>query len=118
LFIAVELFLLIRFILFPIFKLFKLKKGIDYKEASSIIGNHFIEVKDTLLNFLQLSSYNKSSELLMASIEQKSNNLKPIPFTNAISFSSNKKFLPYLILPVLFLVLFFISGNSNIISNS
>jgi len=54
-FILVEIFLLSRFILFPIFKLFKLQKGIDYKVASAIIGNHFTEVSDKLTNFLQLS---------------------------------------------------------------
>ena len=118
LFILVELFLLIRFIVFPMFKLFKLSKGIDYKEASKIIGNHFEEVKDSLLNFLQLSSNEKPSELVLASIEQKADNLQPIPFSNAISFSKNRKFLPYLIFPVLLLALFFISGNANIISNS
>lgn len=118
LFILVELFLLFRFICFPLFKLFKLANGLDYMEASKIIGNHFEEVKDSLLNFLQLASDEKPSELVIASIEQKANNLKPIPFLNAISFSNNKKFLPYAIVPVLLLVLFFVSGNSNIISNS
>ncbi|CAM4180942.1 MULTISPECIES: DUF4175 family protein [Flavobacterium] len=117
-FIIVEVFLLLRFILFPIFKLFNLQKGLDYKEASIIIGNHFSEVKDSLLNFLQLSSKDTSSELLVASIEQKASNLQPIPFSNAISFSKNKRFLPYLIFPVLLLILFFVSGNSNIIANS
>jgi hypothetical protein len=32
---------LLRFIVFPIFKLLKLQKGIDYNEASIIIGSHF-----------------------------------------------------------------------------
>jgi hypothetical protein len=70
-FIAVELFLLLRFILFPIFKLFKLQKGIDYSQASKIIGNHFSEVGDKLTNFLQLSQDKNKSELLLASIDQK-----------------------------------------------
>ena len=34
-FIAVELFLLLRFILFPIFKLLKLKKGIDFNDGNN-----------------------------------------------------------------------------------
>ncbi|MEG1227509.1 MAG: hypothetical protein RSD71_02335, partial [Flavobacterium sp.] len=61
-FIGVEVFLLFRFILFPIFKLFKLQKGIDYNQASAIIGNHFTEVSDKLTNFLQLSSSENSAE--------------------------------------------------------
>ncbi len=49
-FIIVELTLFVRFIVLPLARLFKLKKGIDYKKASSIIGNHFPEVNDKLLN--------------------------------------------------------------------
>jgi hypothetical protein len=55
-FIAVEVFLLFRFILFPIFKLFKFQKGIDFNEASTLIGNHFPDVSDKLTNFLQLNN--------------------------------------------------------------
>jgi hypothetical protein len=121
LFIGVEVFLMFRFILFPIFKLFKIQKGIDYKQASSIIGNHFSEVSDKLTNFLQLSSNEnsvESSELMLASIEQKADSLQPIPFGNAISYTENKKYLPLALIPVLLLIVFFVSGNSNIISQS
>ena len=83
------------------------KKGIDFKIASEIIGNHFADVKDKLLNFLELSSQQSESVLLLASIEQKGNDLQPIPFSNAIDFSKNKRFLPYAILPIVFLILFF-----------
>ncbi|WP_188049266.1 hypothetical protein [Flavobacterium sp. GP15] len=120
-FILVELYLLFRFILFPVFKLFKLQKGIDYKQASSIIGNHFSEVNDKLTNFLQLSNASpqqEQSELLLASIEQKANLLQPIPFGNAINFNNNKKFFPLAILPILLLSFFYFSGNTTIISQS
>lgn len=118
LFIGVELFLLSKFILFPAFKLFKLQKGIDYTEASKIIGNHFSEVGDKLLNFLQLSGSAQQTELLLASIDQKADALQPIPFTNAVDFKKNKKYLPYALIPVLIFVLFYITGNSSIINNS
>ena len=117
-FIAVELFLLLRFILFPTFKLFKLQKGINYDDASKIIGNHFNEVGDKLTNFLQLSQDTNKSELLLASIDQKANTLQPIPFGNAINFGKNKKFLPLAIIPILFFAFFYLSGNSNFISQS
>ena len=54
LFVGVELALLVKYILIPIAKLFGLQKGITLKEASKIIGNHFTEVDDKLLNVLQL----------------------------------------------------------------
>ncbi|WP_284651027.1 DUF4175 family protein [Flavobacterium terrisoli] len=118
LFIAVELFLLLRFILFPLFKLFKLQKGIDYNQASNIIGNHFNEVGDKLTNFLQLSQDKNKSELLLASIDQKANTLQPIPFGNAINLGKNKKYLPLAIIPILFFLFFMISGQSEILSQS
>jgi hypothetical protein len=117
-FVGVEVFLLFRFILFPLFQLFKIKKGIDYKDASKIIGNHFTEVNDKLTNFLQLSNDESKSELLLASIEQKANSLQPIPFGNAINFNSNRKYLPLAIIPILFFAFFYVSGNSTILSQS
>lgn len=118
LFVSVEIFLLAKFIVLPIFKLFKLQKGINYTDASKIIGNHFSEVGDKLLNFLQLSNTNEQSELLLASIDQKANSLQPIPFANAIDFKGNKKYLPFAIIPILLFVLFYVTGNSSVIENS
>ena len=117
-FVLVELFLFFRFICFPLFKLSKLQKGIDYEEASVIIGNHFGEIEDKLTNFLQLSYDRNKSELLAASIDQKANTLQPIPFGNAINFGNNKKYLPLAIIPILFFLFFYISGKSNLISQS
>jgi hypothetical protein len=117
-FIAVEVFLLFRFILFPLFKLFKLQKGIDYKQASAIIGNHFSEVSDKLTNFLQLSNEPAPSELLLASIDQKANSLQPVPFTNAVNFKKNLKFVPYAAVPLLLILFFLISGNSAVLTKS
>ena len=119
-FVVVEAFLLIRFVAFPIFKLFKLQKGINFEEASAIIGTHFTEVSDKLTNFLQLSDTvnQEKSELLAASIEQKAKLLSPIPFSNAINFNVNKRYLPLVILPILFFLFFYVSGNSYVISQS
>ena len=118
LFIFIECLLLVRYIIFPLSQLFKFKRGINYNQASVIIGNHFSEVSDKLTNFLQLSNDPNSSELLIASIEQKAQALQPIPFQNAVNFKNNKKYLPLAILPLLFFAYFYVSGNSKIISQS
>lgn len=120
-FVGVEVYLLFRFILFPIFKLLKLQKGIDYNQASAIIGNHFTEVSDKLTNFLQLADsdiHQNKSELLAASIEQKANALQPIPFGNAINYNRNRKYFPLALIPILLFAFFYVSGNSNMISQS
>lgn len=117
-FIAVELALFAKFIVLPFTKLFKLQKGISFKEASTIIGNHFPEVNDKLLNVLQLSETSQESELLLASIEQKSQELQPIPFQVAINFKKNVKYAKYAILPVAIVLFVWISGNSSLFSSS
>ncbi len=118
LFIGVELFLLIRFIGFPIFKLIGLKKGITPKESSKIIGAHFPEVNDKLTNFLQLKNNSLDSELLKASIEQKSKELTPIPFSKAINFKNNLKYSKYILIPVLIYIFIYFTGKTKDINNS
>jgi hypothetical protein len=118
LFVMVEVALLTKFILIPLTKLFKLQRGIDYKEASQIIGTHFSEVNDKLLNVLQLKDDSKESELLLASIEQKSLELTPIPFKLAVNFKSNIKYLKYAAIPLLIIAVSFISGKYNWFSDS
>ena len=113
-FIVVEFFLLIKFIAIPIFKLIGFRKGISLEASSKIIGNHFPEVEDKLLNVLQLKENAQQSDLILASINQKSAELQPIPFVKAIDFKQNKKYLKYAIVPVLIYVisLFTISNDS------
>ena len=110
LFIVIELLLFYKFILIPIIKLFKLKEGINNLDSSKIIGNHFPEIKDKLLNLLQLKQANKTSELLIASIEQKSDELNPFRFSESISFQASLKYLKYILLPAAFFSLSLING--------
>ena len=91
LFIVVELFLLIKFIMIPISKLIGFRKGISLQQSSKIIGSHFPEVQDKLLNVLQLKENVNNSDLILASINQKSEELAPIPFLKAVDFKQNKK---------------------------
>ena len=63
LFVFVEMFLLIRFVVIPIFKLIGLGKGISIENAAKIIGSHFPEVKDKLLNVIQLNNTDSQSDL-------------------------------------------------------
>ncbi|HXJ98956.1 MAG TPA: hypothetical protein VNJ50_08925 [Gelidibacter sp.] len=117
-FLIVELSLLVRFIVWPLSKLFKLQKGIGYEEASKLIGKHFSEVNDKLLNVLQLQRNTEPSELLLASIEQKSSELRPVNFKSAVNFKSNFKYLKYVVVPVIILLLSFVSGHFNWFSDS
>ena len=100
LFIVIEVALLVKYIFIPIFKLIGLRKGISMEESSKIIGAHFPEVEDKLLNILQLKNSNSQSDLILASINQKSKELQPIPFVKAIDFKENRRFLKYALIPI------------------
>jgi len=117
-FIVVEVFLLIRFIAIPIFKLIGFRKGISLEQSSKIIGAHFPKVEDKLLNVLQLKEYTNQSDLLLASINQKSEELQPIPFVKAIDFTQNKKYLKYAIVPILIWLITLFTGNNAIFKDS
>lgn len=118
LFIIVELLLLFNFVGIPLFKLLKISKGIDQFEASRIIGKHFPGVNDKLTNLLQLKNNSKQSDLLIASIDQRSRELNPIPFSKAIDLGKNKYYLRYVIFPVLIILGLIAAGKSEVITKS
>jgi hypothetical protein len=113
-------FALVALIIFPLLQLARLGKIISHEKAAQIIGAHFPNVQDKLLNVLQLKQQsigNISKELIEASIDQKTKELSPIPFQNAINFTKNKKYLPYA-LPPLFILLFILFAAPNIFKES
>ena len=117
-FILVEAYLLVQFILKPILKLIGLQKGISFQESSRIIGNHFPEIQDKLLNILQLKQDPNPSDLLVASIAQKAAEIQPIPFIKAVDFTKNKKYLKYAIVPIVIGVITVFSGSTTALTQS
>lgn len=104
------LFVLIRFICIPLAHLFRIGKTLGHAEAAQILGTHFPNVQDKILNTLQLQSQqiDADNSLLEASIQQKIAELRPIPFSSAVDFKENKKYLKWALPPVgLFMVLLF-----------
>ncbi|MFK7899484.1 MAG: DUF4175 family protein [Cyclobacteriaceae bacterium] len=81
------------FIFFPLINYFRASSLIEDEDAARNLGDFFPEIKDRLTNVLQLSSLSeKEGELLLASIEQKSNGLDNFSFTKAISFVGLRKY--------------------------
>lgn len=106
-------------VLKPLASFAKLGKTISHKQAAQIIGIHFTDVKDKLLNTLELQeSTDGSRSLIEASIEQKIVELKPVPFNLAISFKNNKKYLKYALIPLLIVLLLLVQVPDVILSSS
>lgn len=112
--------LLVYYVFVPLAKMFRLGKVISYEEAAKIIGRHFPEVQDKLLNLLQLQEKGdvSSDGLLAAAIAQKTAQLKPVPFQNAVDIKSNRKYLKYLAIPVVVILLLLLVSPSVITGSS
>ena len=88
---------LIRLVFIPFLKIYRLGRIISDEEAARIIGNHFPEIGDKLLNVLQLKklelSNRQMADLITAGIDQKTELLRPFSFKKAVNFGENKKYL-------------------------
>jgi hypothetical protein len=107
---------IVRFIAIPVVKLMRLGEVISHAEAARIIGTHFGEVKDKLLNTLQLremaTSQYEQRELIEAAIAQRSRELGPVPFANAIDLRRNSRYLRYALPPLLVLLVLLFAAPS------
>ncbi len=114
-------------IFLPLLNYFKLGKVISHEKAASIIGDHFGNVQDKLLNVLQLkkqSSASNEASLINASINQKIGELNPVPFKAAINLNQNRKYLRFALPPLLLLLLILLvdariieNGTTRLINN-
>jgi hypothetical protein len=103
-FLLVALTAIAFWIVKPALSYFKLNKTLSVEQAAGLIGNHFFTVKDRLLNTLQLKALAdnspQNSELILAGIDQKIGDLRPVPFASAINLGDNKKHIKYIIFPL------------------
>ena len=78
----------------PIVNLVRFRKKMPNEKAAVLIGRFFPEIKDRLLNTLQLANdaKNADSQLLAAAIDQRTAALSPFRFSDAVSFRENVKF--------------------------
>jgi hypothetical protein len=81
----------------------KLGKSLTHDQAAEIIGKHFNDVHDKLLNTLQLKKQAgedvQHRALIEASINQKIETLKPVSFPSAVNLRENSKYLKWLLFP-------------------
>jgi len=97
-FAATTLAVLTTQVMWPMLQWFRLSQGLSYDQAARIVGEHFPEVKDKLLNTLQLQQQVDIAQgadvtLLAASIDQRTASLRPLPFTQAVDVGPAMKAL-------------------------
>ena len=118
-FLGISLFAFAGWVLLPLGRYFRLGAVISHERAAEIIGAHFGNVQDKLLNVLQLrrQAAEKNNDLVLASIDQKSSEISPVPFRSAIDLTQNRRYLKYA-LPPLLLLLAILVASPTLISDS
>lgn len=107
--------LTLQFIAVPLLKLAHILKPIDIKASSLIIQNHFKDIKDKLLNIIELSEIDDtsySSEIVLASIDQKINELSVFDFRQAVQYRNLKMVSIYFLTSLLVTLLVFMVNKS------
>lgn len=110
-------FIIGRFVIIPLMHLYRLGKIISHEQAAEIIGKHFAKVQDKLLNVLQLKKQaddepTSHHDLLFAGINQKIEELKPVPFISAINVNENRRYLRFAFIPLVVLIVLLFAAPS------
>ncbi|OKS89003.1 DUF4175 family protein [Mucilaginibacter polytrichastri] len=102
-FILLNVVIIVRLIFPPLMAYLKLGNTINHEQAAEIIGLHFTEVQDKLLNTLQLKAQADQNplhrQLIEASINQKIETLQPVRFPTAVNLRENIKQLKWVAAP-------------------
>jgi len=114
-FFCVTGYCVVRFLRAPL-RFWISKKGLNNEQSARIIGSSLPGVRDRLLNLIQLSGITQSG-LAIASIQQKAKEFEPVSFESVIHLKENKKYVRYLAIPVIVILLIFIF-NQAIITQS
>ncbi|QRR04268.1 ATPase [Dyadobacter sandarakinus] len=100
-FLAVLVFSFFQWVGKPLIHLWGIRRPISDEVAALQIGSYFPEIGDKLVNTLQLRSLSgMQSDLIEASIRQKSAQMLIVRFSDAIRFNENKKRIGYAIYPL------------------
>ena len=126
-FISLFFFIFYKWILDPLLRLSSPRRQISDEEAARQVGSYFPDVQDKLLNMVQLNKAGSRTDnsLVSATIAHRTQQLSVVPFPLAINLKNNLRYLRYLAVPVLVIVVlllfipqFFSEGTKRIVNFS
>ncbi|MBR4392164.1 MAG: hypothetical protein IKT08_08695 [Bacteroidales bacterium] len=94
--IAVSACVFVYYFAIPLINLIRFRKKMSIERAALLIGAFFPDIQDKLLNTIQLSNgvdSQETNELLAAAIEQRTAQLSPIRFSDAVDLKGNLRYL-------------------------
>ncbi|MHA6248591.1 coiled-coil domain-containing protein [Pontibacter sp. CAU 1760] len=122
-FVAFVVYVFARWIVLPIAALARLKRVLSDEQAADRVGAHYPEIRDKLLNAIQLKNLDRTNALIAASIEQRTGQLGSFRFKEAVTYQENKPLLKYIALPAFIALLIvlvypaiFVQGTERIIN--
>jgi hypothetical protein len=98
-------------VIWPWSKMMNLSRPLSDMQIAELIRKHFPNVDDKLMNLLELRQRAsvEESALLIAAVQNKTEELAPVPFARAINLKVNWRYARYLGIPAaLFLLLWFL----------
>ncbi|RIJ37631.1 DUF4175 family protein [Pontibacter oryzae] len=121
-FAAAVVYVFIRWIALPLSALTRLRRTLSDEQAAKQVGLYFPEIHDKLLNAIQLQHQDRTNALILASIDQRSQQLLHFKFKDAVTYKENKPLLKYVALPLVIALLImlvypaiFVQGTERII---
>lgn len=90
-------------VLWPLSQLFKMTRGINDFQIAEMVQGLFPDINDKLLNLLQLKSRDDYAEgtLVDAAVDKRAAEIAPVKLSNGINLNVNRKYVWYLLVPVL-----------------
>lgn len=117
-FIILMVVLTVKWVIDPLIRILLKTRQLTNEEAAKQIGGHFPAISDKLLNIIQLDkNQDKHNALVNASIKQKSGEIAPVPFADAVDYKVNLKYLKYT-LPAVALLVILAFAAPNLITES
>jgi len=107
--IIVGLILFALFVIRPIVRTFYFPHNSNYLPVAKRIGNHFPDIKDELINSIQImsdESNDYSNELINAAFEKTYNKTKDLDFTSIVSYDELKKYFRLTYISAIILISF------------
>ncbi|MFC5270947.1 hypothetical protein [Adhaeribacter terreus] len=84
----------------PVLALADLKKVLSDEEAAAKVGGFYPEIRDKLLNTIQLRNLSMTNDLIAASLSQKASQFRGVEFKESIKLSENRPLLKYVLVPM------------------
>ncbi|MDB5262074.1 MAG: hypothetical protein JWQ14_1355 [Adhaeribacter sp.] len=99
-FLGLCLYAFLRWIFTPLAAFINLRRLLTDEQAAHQVGQYYPDIKDRLLNTIQLQAVSSHNDLIAASINQKSQQFSAYHFAESIRLTENKPLLKYVLVPM------------------